>query len=79
MRRFGYYAKNKKVDGVYGPATTQAVMDFQRLFGEYDAEKNPDGLKRDGVVGPKTKAKILQGIINFYKYFVSLFTDFYYI
>ena len=60
MRRFGYYAKNKKIDGVYGAATTQAVMDFQAIFGEYDAEKNPYGLKKDGVVGPKTKAKILQ-------------------
>ena len=49
LQRFGYYDDDKKVDGKYGPVTTQAVKDYQ----------SASGLKVDGIVGPKTKKSIV--------------------
>jgi len=46
LKTWGYYTGS--VDGIYGSATTQAVMAFQR--------KN--GLKVDGVVGQSTRAAL---------------------
>lgn len=42
------------VDGVYGPATTAAIKDFQRA----------NGLPVDGIAGPSTMAKIKQQLIT---------------
>lgn len=39
-----------KVDGLFGPRTREAVIDFQR----------DRGLARDGIVGPKTQAALDQ-------------------
>ncbi|KRT94033.1 N-acetylmuramoyl-L-alanine amidase [Bacillus licheniformis] len=41
-------AKNKGIDGYYGPNTANAVKRFQLMH----------GLSADGIYGPKTKAKI---------------------
>ena len=37
------------VDGIYGPATENAVQAFQRLF----------GLTADGIVGPRTWERLV--------------------
>lgn len=42
----GYFPKNAKIDGIFGPITLRAVKDFQKAF----------NLKVDGIVGPKTLA-----------------------
>jgi Putative peptidoglycan binding domain len=42
------------VDGVYGPATTAAIKDFQRA----------NGLAVDGIAGPSTMAKIKQQLVT---------------
>ncbi|TWO94554.1 peptidoglycan-binding protein [Bacillus velezensis] len=41
-------AKNNGLDGYYGLKTANAVKRFQSM----------DGLKADGIYGPKTKAKL---------------------
>jgi hypothetical protein len=41
-----------KADGVYGPSTKQAVMEFQKA----------QGLTQDGVVGPKTLSALKQAL-----------------
>lgn len=46
LRFLGYYSG--KIDGVYGWKTLRAVRNFQSQF----------GLRVDGLVGPKTKAKL---------------------
>ena len=46
--RYPLYARHLVVDGIYGPKTRAAVMEFQRR----------SGLVRDGVIGPKTRAKL---------------------
>lgn len=51
LKNAGYYTGN--IDGVMGPKTKQAVMDFQ----------SAKGLKVDGVVGPQT-SKALQKYLN---------------
>lgn len=45
---FPLYAKNLVVDGDYGPKTEEAVREFQRR----------SGLTPDGIVGPKTWARL---------------------
>jgi N-acetylmuramoyl-L-alanine amidase len=45
----GYYVG--KADGIYGPATTHAVIALQKVA----------GLARDGVLGPKTAAAMAKG------------------
>lgn len=42
--------KNINVDGIFGKATNQAVIDFQKYF----------ELNSDGIVGPLTWEKIVQ-------------------
>ena len=49
LKELGLYTL--KVDGVFGKGTLKAVQAFQR--------KN--GLKADGIVGPKTKEKLYGG------------------
>lgn len=44
----GYPGADLKLDGSFGPATERQVKEFQRRT----------GLSRDGVVGPKTRAKM---------------------
>ena len=50
LRKFGYYAPERKVDGDYGDYTKQAVEDLQGAAGD---------LKEDGVAGPKTRGAII--------------------
>eukprot|EP01084_Bolivina_argentea_P258064 434902_1 len=49
LKHFGYYDKDK-MDGNYDDATEIAVKDFQKATGE---------LKIDGIVGPKTRERIV--------------------
>lgn len=42
-----------KVDGVFGPSTRRAVIEFQKS----------KGLVADGIAGPMTKAALLEGIV----------------
>lgn len=55
-RVFPAYAGNLATDRVFGPDTKKKVMEFQRRT----------KLKRDGVVGPKTRAKLKQHGISLY-------------
>ena len=50
LRYLGYYKGN--IDGVFGPASTQATKDFQKDY----------GLDADGIFGPLTEEKILEAI-----------------
>lgn len=50
LRALGFYTSQYKIDGVFGPATEQAVKDFQ----------GKNGCKVDGVVGSETCPKIKQ-------------------
>merc|ERR1712013_902839 len=50
LRKFGYYAPERKLDGDYGDYTEQAVKDLQGAAGD---------LKVDGVAGPKTRSAII--------------------
>lgn len=46
---------NIKADGIFGPLTQQAVMNWQRVHDEHGNVVKPGrGLKVDGIVGPKT-------------------------
>lgn len=49
LRDAGFYDGN--IDGIAGPKTNQAIRDFQKA----------QGLKADGIVGPKTMAKLFPG------------------
>jgi GH25 family lysozyme M1 (1,4-beta-N-acetylmuramidase) len=59
LRRIGWPLK---VDGVRGPATVGAVMDFQR--GYVGGGRAVARLTRDGVVGPKTAMAIAWSLAN---------------
>mmetsp|Transcript_61560 Transcript_61560/g.55556 ORF Transcript_61560/g.55556 Transcript_61560/m.55556 type:complete len:791 (-) Transcript_61560:65-2437(-) len=54
LAKFGYY-DSAEIDGIYGPKTTQAVMDLQKGYRFEDDKDNEANLKVDGYVGAKTK------------------------
>merc|ERR1712129_429456 len=50
LRKFAYYAPERKIDGDYGDYKKQAVVDYQNATGD---------LKVDGIAGPKTRSAIV--------------------
>lgn len=60
----GYWLGNAGVDGIYGPYTTMAVVNYQfhRSVGQYWALKYP--LAVDGWVGPQTWGRLAPDTIR---------------